>query len=466
MDLDVFKKNKVMFEQKIAQAMSRMRIPGLTIAMIKDNQVIYRRGFGTKDLENNVPKKHPITPDTKLEMSSCTKSFTALAIMQLYEQGKLNVNDPVKKHLKWFQLGFPDNPITIHHLLTHSSGIPGLHGFWSTVRLRDFNQEDAPPMVPFSSKEDIILFINSAQNEVLFRPGEKYLYFNMGYSLLGMIIKEVSGEEYEDYIHKHILNPLNMKTSFFPSEEPVEGIFDISVNYEMRGKQLVRAQRNVDQFFNPPGGLISSVNEVSNYLIALMNEGKFEEQQIISPESIQKIIYPHQKVGMFIRSRLSLVSGLDYYGYGWIIRKNFFEYDLIEHRGGTGAASAQIFMVPEKKIGLVAVTNKPGGYKLELAYLMGLMTLLGKDPMTDTDYFKKESILDKLVGEYSKFQDFIKISIRRAPTGVLVLFVPYPKNPGLLVPVESDPERLTYFLYTDFDFKTKVQFLNFKPIIA
>ena len=90
MDLDVFKINKVMFEQKIAQAMSRMRIPGLTIAMIKDNQVIYRRGFGTKDLENNVPRKHPITPDTKLEMGSCTKSFTALAIMQLYEQGNVH----------------------------------------------------------------------------------------------------------------------------------------------------------------------------------------------------------------------------------------------------------------------------------------------------------------------------------------------------------------------------------------
>jgi CubicO group peptidase (beta-lactamase class C family) len=209
--------------------MTEMKIPGLAFAMFKDGQIVYERGFGTKNYFQNYPKKQAVTPSTVFEIGSISKSFTSLAIMQLHDQGKLKVEDPVSKYLPWFKLGFPKHPIQIHHLLPHSSGIPDLGcADLSFSYMLKLGLEIDPPMIPISSVEDIKFHINEAQSEILFKPGEKYYYFNGGYSLLGLIITAVSGEIYEDYIHKHIFEPLEMDMTFFPSDDVDTTKFDVT----------------------------------------------------------------------------------------------------------------------------------------------------------------------------------------------------------------------------------------------
>jgi len=168
---------KEKFENMIATAMAGMRIPACSVAMVKDDQVIYARGFGARNIKENLPA----TQDTLYGIGSCTKSFTALAIMQLAEQGKLDVQDPVSKHLP-FKLGSEENPIKIHHLLSMSSGIPNL----GVAELLIYKYTGADEKwVPMSSMEDLFLHVNGAKEEVAAEPGKRMFYFNTGYTLLG-----------------------------------------------------------------------------------------------------------------------------------------------------------------------------------------------------------------------------------------------------------------------------------------
>jgi len=141
--------NKEMWEeleQKIANLMQKSKVPGLSLAIIKDQEVIYSKGFGSREINKNLP----VTPDTLFGVGSCTKVFTCLAIMQLAEKGKLSINDPVKNHIP-FKLGLDDKPILIRHLMSHTSGIPNL-GSATVLILR--HAPITETWIPFASKDD------------------------------------------------------------------------------------------------------------------------------------------------------------------------------------------------------------------------------------------------------------------------------------------------------------------------
>ncbi|HVP93019.1 MAG TPA: serine hydrolase domain-containing protein, partial [Acidobacteriota bacterium] len=199
-------------ERFVTESMQQDHVPGLSLAIVEDDHVVYARGFGARRLKDNAPA----TPDTLYGVGSCTKSFTALAIMQLAEQGKLTVKDPVRKHLPEFKVGKEETPITIHNLLTHSSGIPDLGAADVEIsRLMGLSEK----WVPFSSFEDLLLHVNDAKEEVAAEPGNRFFYLNEGYELLGIIIERVSGMRYESYVREKILEPLNMNRSTFLKEE-------------------------------------------------------------------------------------------------------------------------------------------------------------------------------------------------------------------------------------------------------
>jgi CubicO group peptidase (beta-lactamase class C family) len=243
------------FEGLIADAMMRNHVPGLSLAIVMDGKVIYAKGFGARRLKDNAPA----TPNTLYGVGSCTKSFTALAIMQLVQQGKLNLKDPVKKHLPEFKLGKEENPITIHNLLTHSSGIPDLGGAEIEIlRLVGVDEK----WVPFSSFEDLMLHVNGAKDEVAAEPGSRFFYLNEGYELLGMIVERVSQMRYESYVRDRVLKPLKMNRSTFLREE-FEKDQDVMTPYFIEKKDEVfmatPTVHPMSRLSYADGGLISSV---------------------------------------------------------------------------------------------------------------------------------------------------------------------------------------------------------------
>ena len=173
-------------------------IPGINIGLVYDQELIYSKSFGYSDLES----KTLLTEQDPFRMASITKTFTATALMQLRDAGKLRLDDPVKLYLPWFKLSerFPDQPpITIRHLLTHTAGLPREADFpyWTDHKFPTMNQIKA----------------TLSTQETIYPPSTQIKYSNLGMSLAGEIVLAVSGMSYEEYVRTHVLEPLGMDQS-------------------------------------------------------------------------------------------------------------------------------------------------------------------------------------------------------------------------------------------------------------
>lgn len=390
---------KEKFETAIATTMAQAHVPGLSLAAVKDNRVVYARGFGARNLKDNLPA----TPDTLYGIGSCTKSFTALAVMQLVEQGKITVTDPVKNYIP-FNLGTEENPITIHHLLTHSSGIPNL-GIAEILIPRLAGEE--VHYIPMGSLADLLLHINGAKKEVVVPPGKRFFYFNGGYTLLAEIIERVSGQPYKDYVTQKILTPLKMERSTFLKED-YETDSDIMTAYFVQEKEgaveITPADPPFHTFLYGAGGLLSSVMELTHYLIMNLNEGVFNSTQVVDASLLKEMHSPHiqRDPGLFGKSA---------YGYGWGIADNFLGHTVVTHGGSSGLSSALISFVPDVNIGVAMACNTGGAPPLELIPLGMLALLMGKDPEKVIPVFEIEKKLNMLAGEYHSYKGIHNVSI-------------------------------------------------------
>ncbi|MFN3347188.1 MAG: serine hydrolase domain-containing protein, partial [Candidatus Bipolaricaulaceae bacterium] len=201
-------------EEFVRERMRRTRLPGVSLALVRGDEVVYARGFGFRDLE----KKLPATPATAYGIGSITKSFTALAILQLAEEGKLSLDDPVEKFLPLKIRPFGE-PIRIWHLLTHTAGVPALA--YAEAELR-WEQGTGGRPLALATVEDFLAWLNGAADWVEARPGQRWFYLNEGYILLGGIMEKLSGLAYADYVRKRILGPLGMTSTGFLGEDVPE----------------------------------------------------------------------------------------------------------------------------------------------------------------------------------------------------------------------------------------------------
>src|SRR5215204_4899547 len=188
----------------IERQMERLNVPVATLAIVEDDKIVHLRGFGQARPGGEAP-----TPQTPFIIGSTTKSFTALAVMQLVEDGKVELDAPVQRYLPWFRVADPQASaqITVRHLLNQTSGLPVLSG---ARPLADF--DDSP-----GASERQARALSTLE---LTRPvGSKFEYSNMNYNLLGLVIEAASGESYEDYIQNHVFAPLQMSHSYTSQPE-------------------------------------------------------------------------------------------------------------------------------------------------------------------------------------------------------------------------------------------------------
>lgn len=391
-------------ETLITTLMQQSRIPGLSLSVIKGEEVIYSKGFGARDLKQN----QPATPETLFGIGSCTKSFTCLGILQLAEEGKLSIEDPVSNYIP-FKLGMKDHPIQIKHLMSHSSGIPNLG--MAEVLIQRFSGKEEK-YVPLSDSKDIYLHINNAQKEVVDEPEKRFFYFNGGYWLLGEIIEKVAKQSYEQYITKNILKPLKMERSTF-LQEPFEKDTDAMVAYWMENEEQKPSTHPFDLGIHAAGGLLSSVNELENYVQMYLNGGEMHNEQLISQKSIDtmfKGILEFPQEGFF---------GKDSYGFGWMITEDFFGHKLVNHGGSTGMSSANISLIPEQKLGVVTAANCGNGQGTIISQII-LMALLGKNPEKEHPVIISENKHKPLIGEYAIYKGINKISVKKK-NGILYI---------------------------------------------
>jgi CubicO group peptidase (beta-lactamase class C family) len=237
-----------------------------------------------------------VTPQTPFILFSSSKSFTALAIMQLVEAGQVELDAPVQRYLPWFRVADPDASaqITVRHLLNQTSGLPVTadNGLLTKIDTSD------------NAIEQLVRGISTVS---LNRPvGTTFEYVNVNYVTLGLIVQTVSGQTYETYVQEHIFDPLDMPHSFTAKTEAQRQ--DLATGYRYWFGRPVPADLPDNRSNLPAGGLISSAEDMTHYLIAQLNEGRYSQATILSPEGIAQMHSPA------VQRR-----GDMFYGMGWFI---------------------------------------------------------------------------------------------------------------------------------------------------
>jgi CubicO group peptidase (beta-lactamase class C family) len=395
-------------EELVVHLMRQSKISGISVAVVKDGHPVFARGFGARNREKNLP----MTPDTLWNIASISKSFCAMAIMQLVEKGKVDLHAPVNKYID-FKLGRKDKHIEVHHLLSHSSGVPELDATGAT------DYKDV--FIPMSSERDFMTFVNGANKEITADPGKTFMYNNDMYTCLGFIVEKVTNMKYAHYVKENILKPLGMDRSTYLDEEyekdhdVVSGYVSSKDGLSMDPKPL----RN-DPLVYACGGLNSSVRELQNYMIALMNDGVFNNNRILEKSSIEKMWKPHSKPPKRY--------GKTGYGYGWGIRDDFFGYTLVHHGGNIATSGGFLAMVPEKKLGVV-VGQIPNPTQVHSSIARDLLAnLMGQDINEAVPELDTKKRLEALEGKYKSYGGSqIELSMRG---GVLYAKLTYEGEKG------------------------------------
>lgn len=343
----------------LEKQMRRLHIPGAVMAIVEGNKIVHTRSFGLARPGGETPSMQ-----TPFFIGSLTKSITAMAVMQLVEAGKVELDAPVQNYLPWFRTldAQASKLITVRHLLNQTSGLPEKQG---EQVLADFDDRH-------DANERQVRSL--AKVKTIHPAGSKVEYCNLNYNILGLIIEAVSGELYEDYIQRHIFNPLGMCHSY-------------TTKAEARKKGLAMGYRHwfslpfpepnlkIPRGSLPSGQLISSAEDMAHYLIAHLNGGRYGDVQVLSSAGIDEL---HRGNVEYVKMGIS--GGK--YGMGW------FEIDLgktktYSHTGNVPDFSAFMALIPEQKKGIVLLLNAdPYGLPPILGEVgMGMTALLaGQQP--------------------------------------------------------------------------------------
>ena len=335
--------------------------PGLSLVVIKDGAIVYSKGFGLAD----GPKQIPATPKTVYKWWSTTKIPTAVAILQLHEQGRLDIDDPVADYLPFFEVEYPsDNStvVTIRHLLNHTSGMPD--NFPEVVGW--MHLEDEPQL----DQTGLLQQVFADYAKLKFEPGDHAEYSNVGYMALGAIIEAVSGQSYEEYVVEQVLQPLGMtNTNFVYTDEiranaavgshPVISLESAMLPflYDDLGA-YIRERANGKMWFNrfyadsnPPTGLIGPVTDLARFVMAFQNQGELDGARILSAETVAMMTYESHVVSVDTGQTDAPFQGL-----GWHVYQPEGRM-YIAHGGGGPGFGSDMRLYPEESLGLIVFAN-------------------------------------------------------------------------------------------------------------
>jgi CubicO group peptidase (beta-lactamase class C family) len=338
--------------------MEEQNVPGLAVAVARNGEVVYARGFGVRDRTTG----ERVDPNTVFGIASVSKSFTAMAIMQLIDSGKLTVNDPAVKLVPAFRIRGIDwmEDIQVHHLLSHTSGLPPLPGLRYAMRPTmkgyprwDDSKPEEPPAVPDEELPDLSTFpkyiewLAGEEVEMLGRPGEYYSYSNDGYCILASVIEHLTGRDYYEHMTENVLQAIGMSRSTYrladlPALGNVTKLYFHNINHEVKDVP----QWQDCKVYDAGGGIRSTVLDLVNCGQVYTSGGMAGDKRIVSEKGIRRMRAPVHK----IRKNT-------YYCHGLQITPDYSGMTLVEHGGSlTGVGSAFGF-VPGKGLSAAVIAN-------------------------------------------------------------------------------------------------------------
>jgi CubicO group peptidase (beta-lactamase class C family) len=381
-----FQKKFTLVDRFIDSLMKDWNIPGLAIGIVYKDQLIYGKGYGYRDLEN----KLPVTTTTIFPIASNTKLFTATAACMLAEEGKFSLDKPVRSYLPSlnFYTDELNAKVTLRDMLSHRTGLPRYDGIWVAS--------------PFTRKQTVEK-VSYMRPQLGFREG--YLYNNMMFASAGAVMENVTAMSWEDILRKKIFQPLQMSHSFFTQDDMIKsGNFSWSYfepdSTKMLKKITVLAQSDA---LGPAGTIKSTVEDMSHWMIAHLNGGKYKGQQIISETAIKQTLSPNNIADK--EARWDELSN-SLYCLGRTIQ-TYKGYKIASHTGSIDGYYSNLTIIPSQQLAIFMVHNsQPAGS------LRGIMPLPVIDRLLDlsatpwSERFMKEYLKGK--ADQKKFMDSLK----------------------------------------------------------
>ncbi|WP_423736916.1 serine hydrolase [Chitinophaga caseinilytica] len=320
----------------IIKAMDEGQIPGVAVAIVKDGKVVLMKGYGVKE----VGKTDKVDSNTVFMIGSNTKAFTATALAQLQAEGKLQLNDPVRKHLPDFRLHDPwvSEHAIIRDLLSHRLGFYTFQGdfmfFDSDLTVAQVRERLAKLEPPFGFRTT-------------------WGYCNAAFLTAGEIIPKVTGKTWAQFLKEKFFEPLGMRNTIATSAE-IPTVKNIAAAHSVFLGELKKVPYGNLDNLAPAGSIGSSVADMSHWVKALLAGGRYEGREVISGDAIMETRLPHSSLGegghAFNRKQFNL------YGLGWFT--NSYEGRLIvEHTGGVNGFVTAVRLLPEENLGIVVLTN-------------------------------------------------------------------------------------------------------------
>ena len=302
-------------------------LPGIAVGVVSDQQLVWATGFGFADLKN----KLPMTPQTRFRMASHSKMFAAIAIMQLREEGKLRLDDPVQKYLSWFiakPAGDDDGVITVEQLLSHVSGLQREVGdHWSTNE--------------FPTEAEIKALYSNRQ--AAFAPNVRWKYSNLAFAIAGLLVEQITGQKWADYVEQNMFKPLGMTSSSVDKNVP-----GLTVPY---GRRMPDGTREVLPFIDARGmaaatGVTSNVEDMARFVSAQFRRGPRGGSQIVSSGSWREL-HRVRAVENNWQSGTGLGFDVD----------RISDKTWIGHGGGYLGNTTQTLFNLDDKVGVIVLTN-------------------------------------------------------------------------------------------------------------
>jgi CubicO group peptidase (beta-lactamase class C family) len=316
-------------DRYVRSEMDAQRIPGLALGIVHGDRIVHVQGFG--QAEKSGPD---VTPQTPFLIGSVTKSFTALAIMQLSEAGRVQLDAPVQRYLPWWRVADPDAPtrVTVRHLLYQVSGLSKATGN-AYATSRDTHD---------SALEDRVRALRNAE---LTRPvGTTWQYSNANYWTLGMIVQAVSGQSYETYIQQQVFDPLQMRNSYTSQAEAEQ--HGLPTEHRYWYGFPVATELPFDRGSLGAGGLSSSAQDMARYLSLYLNDGRSGTTALVSPAGAAELQRPGVPTGL---------DGVSY-AMGWTVSR-LHGVPTISHDGSDFGSHANVVLIPDREWGVVVMEN-------------------------------------------------------------------------------------------------------------
>lgn len=359
----------------------RYHVPGIGYALAERGRPLLAKGYGYRDVRS----RSPVTAQTIFGIASMTKSVTAAAILRLQEQGRLRVTDPLVRHVPEFR--GPDRRwtrrIQLHHLLTHSSGLPPLPTLWYSLSRSVFREWPFRPRVarragvdpthaPVETVGELLEFLATARYRPVAPVGAQFSYSNEGFALLGAVIERITGRPFEVFIEEEILGPAQMaNTSFDPGvlARQADRTTLYSPNFALRSKShrpVASSEWWETTCFRAAGGLRSNVEDLLRYLEIFRTEGRVGSERILERRSVRTMVTPY----------IEAFPG-EWYGYGLRVSGGTPGERIVSHEGGLKGVASAMAAHLGKGLTSVALSNQdePGTRVLVSA---GINSRLGR----------------------------------------------------------------------------------------